>query len=108
MPKYKLTIDLLSNDFPELARKMPQKAATIQERAMLELVDAADPLTPVGVTGNLKNNKEIGPDFVHWLSSYTGYVHFGTRYMAARPFIDEAVAQVRPQFEKAMKELLKP
>lgn len=111
--KYKVRYEVRYNHFPKIAKAMPQEAADIQGRVILMLVDQADPNTPVGETGNLKNNKVIDTGgigkagLVHWLAPYTGYVHNGTRYMAGRPFIAEAVKVVQPYFISAMEALAK-
>lgn len=109
--KYSLTLEVKYNHFPALAKKWPQEAADIQGHIVGMIIQIADPLTPV-LTGNLKNNKQIDfggigkAGFVHWLAPYTGYVVFGTRHMAARPFIQTAVAQVQPIFEQAIEKML--
>ena len=108
--RYEVRYEIRKNDFPAIAARLPQAAADVQGRTVLMVVQAADPNTPVA-TGNLKNNKDINtggigqPGHVHWQAPYTGFVHNGTRYMAARPFILQAVQQVWPIFQDAMKEL---
>jgi HK97 gp10 family phage protein len=109
---YKLSVSITYNHFPKIAKGLEQGALDVVAETVLALVAMADPLTPVD-TGNLKNNKVIntggadGKGFVHWQAPYAGFVNYGTRYMAARPFIDSSVAQVMPMFIKAMDELTK-
>lgn len=110
--KYSVSYEIKKNDFPKIAARLPQAAADVQGRAVFMLVQAADPNTPVA-TGNLKNAKTIDPGgigkpgFVHWHAPYTAYVHNGTRYMAGRPFIANAVQQVWPIYQEAMQALAK-
>lgn len=103
--RYSRRVTIHYNRFPELQAKAPQVAKQAVQLTLLELVSAADPLTPVD-TGNLKNAKEMGEDFVTWLAPYAAYVNYGTRNMAARPFVDQAVAQVQPMFVKAIEQAL--
>lgn len=106
--KYSLRLEIKYNKFPQIAKALPQAADDIQARTVFMLVQAADPITPVD-TGNLKNNKTIDPGgggkagSVHWHAPYAGFVNYGTRRMPARPFIDQAVAQVWPLYVEAMK-----
>jgi HK97 gp10 family phage protein len=110
---YPIRFEVRFNKFPKLAATFPQDAADVQGRIVLEVHEVADESTPVGETGNLKsdvveNTGSVGvPGYVHWLAPYCGFVHNGTRYMSARPFIAEAVKQVQPNFEAAIKDLLK-
>ena len=105
---YKLSVTIAYNHFSKIAKGLEQGAQDVVAETVLMLVAMADPQTPVD-TGNLKNNKDINPKdgYVHWLAPYTGFVNNGTRYMAARPFIDSSVAQVTPLFIKAMDDLVK-
>lgn len=108
--RFHATYEIRKNDLPKIARKLQQGKDDVVAETVLALVHLADPNTPVD-TGNLKNNKTIntgagGKGFVHWHAEYTGFVHNGTRYMAGRPFIEQAVQQVWPLFQAAMKELV--
>lgn len=109
--RYEVRYEIRKNDLPKIASGLEQGAQDAVAEAVLLLVRFADPNTPVD-TGNLKNNKTIntgsnGQGFVHWHAEYAGFVHNGTRYMAARPFIAEAVAQVWPLYQKAISDLAK-
>lgn len=109
--RYEVTYEIRKNDLPKIASNLQQGADDAIAEAVLMLVRMADPNTPVD-TGNLKNNKTIntgsgGQGFVHWHAEYAGFVHNGTRYMAGRPFIMQAVQQVWPLYQKAIADLAK-
>jgi HK97 gp10 family phage protein len=72
------------------------------ERAALNVVGRAKVLAPVD-TGYLRNSIEQQKtgDLEHTVSvgaEYGAYVNFGTRHMAARPFLTQAVEDERPHF----------
>jgi HK97 gp10 family phage protein len=94
--KYEVRYEIRFNRLPKMVRRFPEAVADLQATIAQMLHTIARP--PVGETGNLSTNVEVGPDYVHWRAPYAGFVNFGTRYMAARPFVDEAVKQVRPKF----------
>lgn len=108
--RYVVSYEIRKNNLPRIKQNLSQGSLDVVAETVLALVRMADPATPVD-TGNLKNNKTIntggsdGKGFVHWHAEYCGFVHNGTRYMAARPFIAQAVEQVWPMFTKAMAEL---
>ena len=110
--QYKVRYEVKKNNLPKIASNLKQESEDVVARTVLMLVEVADPITPVGETGNLKNNKTIdtgsgGTGSVTWHAPYTGFVIYGTRYMVARPFIQQAVAQVWPIFQDAMQALAK-
>jgi len=107
MALYKVSYEIKKNDLPKISNRLSSEIKDVQQATCLMLVQAAAPNTPVGETGNLKNNINIGQDSVHWLAPYAGFVHNGTKYMAARPFIVQAVAQVWPIYQKAIATLIK-
>lgn len=100
---YSVTYQVRFNRLPKLINQFPSEVADIQAKIAYMLWEVARP--PVGETGNLSNNVEVGPDYVHWRAPYAGFVNGGTRYMAARPFVDQAVQQVRPVFLRALEAL---
>jgi HK97 gp10 family phage protein len=107
--RYKVQYEIRKNDLPKIASNLQQGADDAVAEAVLLLVRFADPATPVD-TGNLKNHKTIntgsgGKGFVHWHAEYVAFVHNGTRYMPGRPFIEQAVQQVWPLYQQAMRDL---
>jgi hypothetical protein len=97
-----VAVEVRINRFPRMAARFAPAVRDITQLAVFKVVELADPNTPVGETGFLKNNKEIGPDFVHWIMHYAGYVNFGTVHMAPRPFATDAAEAVRPQWMQAL------
>ena len=102
---YQLTYEVKFNRLPKMMRRMPEAVKDLQATIANMLHAIAQP--PVGETGNLANNVEVGSNYVHWRAPYAGFVNFGTRYMAARPFVDEAVKQVRPKFLSGLEAIAK-
>jgi HK97 gp10 family phage protein len=100
---------------PRITAKYMQEAI---ERSIEQVVDATVPITPYK-TGRLRTSIGEGKTFgllwgkitpkVH----YAIYVHEGTRYMRARPFLkrgaEKAQSQIQKNFEflldKALKEI---
>ena len=106
--KYQVSYVVKFNKLGQISRQLPQTAADVVDTTCHMLVEVAD--TPVGKTGNLQNNVAIEANGlkgrVHWRAPYAGFVNNGTSRMTARPFIDQAVAQVAPIFAKAMQAAL--
>jgi HK97 gp10 family phage protein len=101
--KYQVSYQVRYNRLPKMIRSWPGEVREIQSAIAIMLWEIARP--PIGETGNLSQNVDVGEDYVHWRAPYAGFVNFGTRYMAARPFVDEAVTQVRPHFLRALEQL---
>lgn len=104
------TIEVRKNEFSKYARRIRPQIAEALNQSAHELVRVARPLTPVE-TGRLRDNVEIeaasprnlGVD-VTWRQPYAGFVHNGTRYMAARPFARQAADQIRNRHLARMKQ----
>lgn len=111
-PKVQIRVEF--NRFPDLVQKAPGRARELVKKAAYELEARAKTEVPVD-TGNLKNS--ISTSFendgltgvVSTNVEYAAYVEFGTRRMAARPYMTPAAEQVRKSFERAVRdELAKP
>jgi len=96
------------NRFPQLMARIPQETASIRGMAVLQIHEGASIRVPRD-TGNLAGNVDLNPaeGYVHWRAPYARYVNDGTRRMGARPFVDEAVAEVFPLFVKALERMAK-
>lgn len=99
-----------ANQLGRIANGMQGKADAIAAKAAQDIVAGAQGRAPVD-TGTLKNSIQAsssGPG--RWRvvvgADYGVYVNYGTRFMAARPFFTESIAQVRPQFIAAMRQVL--
>lgn len=99
MVSYPMQIIINHNRFPEIQRKAPAQAKKIVAATVLQILAEASP--PVD-TGNLKGFVSVTENSVTWHAYYAGFVNYGTSKMAARPFVDDAVAAVQPMFVAAM------
>lgn len=113
MAQPKATIRVVSNKFPELIRKSPEKAKELVKKAAYEFEARAKVEVPVD-TGNLRNSirttfeNDGMTGIVSTNVEYAIYVEYGTRFMAAQPYFTPAAEQVRGSFERAVKsELVK-
>lgn len=99
-----LTVTIRTNDLPRMAAHLSPAVKDITKTALFQVVALADPMTPVD-TGNLKNNKEIGDDFIHWRAPYAAYQDKGTIHIAPTLFATNAAERVRPQWIQAMSQI---
>lgn len=106
-------IRLTHNKFPQIAAKLPVATSQIVRKAAYDIKALARGRLWRGHgvdTGLMKNSidvemvtptmAEIGPH-----TEYAIYVEYGTRKMAAIPFMTPAAEQVRPAFIAAMRQL---
>lgn len=111
MFKVTVRVEVKQNDFPRLAKLLPQLAAQAVTKAAADLMAFARMNAPV-LTGHLMNSITVQPvsalaAIVSVGALYGLFVEFGTRRMAAQPFFMPAVELVRPQFEQAIANALK-
>jgi HK97 gp10 family phage protein len=98
------------NHLDDIAARSPEAAAMLVDKTLLDIEADATAHCPVGETGNLKNNRSwrvasATRKAVRWNAHYAAYVNFGTRYMAARPFVTNAVNAVMPSAQQAADEI---
>lgn len=104
-------IRIVHNKLPELRRQAPELAKRVVSKTAFDLEAHAKSVVPVD-TGLLRMSiftrfrqggfvAEVGPS-----THYAIYVEYGTKRMAARPYMRPAVEKVRPGFERAIKALL--
>lgn len=104
-------IKVVSNRLPELRKKAPELAKRIVSKTAFDIEAHAKTIVPVD-TGLLRMSiftrfhhdgfvAEVGPS-----THYAIYVEYGTKHMAARPYLRPAVDKVRPGFESAIKTVL--
>lgn len=102
------TIRINLNKLGDVAAKLPEVIDTAITKFVLDVDAHATSETPVD-TGYLMNSKTIelepGHGQISWGADYAGYVHDGTRYMAARPFAADAVEKVEPALRAALSNL---
>lgn len=86
---------------------IPIKAFTAAGNELELSARAAAPIR----TGNLRANIQVGPASPTGVSvesgaDYAGYIEFGTRYMAARPYMRPSISQaVQALVDTAIREL---
>lgn len=112
MTRVNFDIKVVSNKFPELAKRSPAKASAAVRKASYDLEAHAKAVVPVD-TGNLKNSIRswFSADgltaYVGTHVEYAPYVEFGTRKMAARPYLRPAAEAVRSPFIQAVEAALR-
>ena len=97
-------VEVRLNRLGEIARALPQAARDLQQETLTRIDEIATANCPVD-TGNLKNSRSMDEDRIHWQAAYAAHVNFGTRYMAARPFVSDAVSAVMPSAQEAADDL---
>lgn len=101
------------NDFPNIVAGMEQRAGQFVRKAALDIEAEAKKRAPVR-TGTLRNSiqavKGEGPLWYRVVvgAEYGVYVEWGTRFMAAQPYLRPAVTAVSPSFLEAMKSVSRP
>lgn len=111
MAKPMVAAKIVFNDLPRLRGELRQRAGAAIRKAAHDIEAGAKNVVPVD-TGNLKNSIQTTMEgdltaVVGTHVEYAPYVEYGTRRMAARPYLGPAAEAVRPSLEAAMKDLLK-
>ncbi len=111
MAKSLVVIKIVSDRLPELQGQLRQQASAAIRKAAYDVEAHAKAVVPVD-TGNLKNSiqttmESVLTAIVSTHVEYAPYVEYGTRRMAARPYLGPAAEAVRPSLEAAMKRLLR-
>jgi len=104
-----VTIRVVYNRLPALAKGLETKAGRVVAKAALDIQAHAQTRAPVD-TGNLRASiraQKVGPTSWRVLvgADYGIYVEMGTRHMAAQPYLGPAVDAVRASFLQAMRGL---
>lgn len=116
-------IEILYNNLPKLSAEAHGRAHTAVDKTVHKLDEIvkgsmspngpSSPGQPPAIdTGNLVNSLQI--DWEHDLlalygpeADYGVHLEYGTRRMAARPYMRPAAEKVRPGFLEAMKQIVK-
>ena len=102
------SIELKKNDLPKIKSRL-KTVDQISRRIGYRIIEVAAPLTPYK-TGNLSQQISVIPDGrgcrVVWRMFYAIYQNFGTRYIPARSFAEQAAAIVFPEYVQQLKRLL--
>ena len=99
-----VTIRVKFNKFPDVAAELPREFDKIVDKFLTDVEGDATQFAPVR-TGHLKNARTREKNRVTWHADYAAYVNFGTRYMAAQPFVSNAVEANLPGAEAAVEDL---
>lgn len=104
---------IVYNHFDRIARHLPEVMGEIVRKTAFEIEATAKRRAPVD-TGNLKASiKTTANDRTRrratvWTNvKYAPFVEYGTRYMAAQPYLIPAAEQARPKFLDACRRLEK-
>lgn len=100
---------LVYNNFDRIARQLPQVMDKVVRKTALEIETVAKRRAPVD-TGALKASINTTADAPLHATVWTGieygpFVEYGTRYMAAQPYLIPAAEQARPKFLDACRRL---
>lgn len=93
-----LRVEVHRNRFPEAIRSIPARRHEVLQAAAFAIQAHAKNIVPVR-TGTLKASIQVWPEghnryAVGTTVVYAPYVEFGTRYMAARPYLRPAAQMV--------------
>lgn len=110
MAKTTVVAELVFNALPAMSDQLRERASAVVREAAFAVEARAKTIVPVD-TGTLKNSiqAEMLDDLSAQVAPHTDYaiyVEFGTRRMAARPYMAPAAEAVRPAFVAEMKKLL--
>lgn len=96
------TVVVRMNRLPGAEGRIRRRIDDVNNKALLDVVAVADPLTPVD-TGDLKGRKVIALSSggrggsIHWTMFYAAYQELGTaRGVTPKLFATTAVSRVRP------------
>lgn len=97
------------NHFDRIARQLPQVVDKVVRKTAFEIESVAKSRAPVD-TGNLKASISTMVDgpahaVVGTNVEYAPFVEYGTRHMAAQPYLIPAAEQARPKFLDACRRL---
>lgn len=100
-------VTVKKNDFPDIARNMPVKAEKVVAKIALDLSAQMKTRAPYEF-GFLRGSiRAARVSHAHWRvtvgAEYGIYQEYGTRFMAAQPYVAPSVRFIRPVFTKAMK-----
>jgi Bacteriophage protein of unknown function (DUF646). len=99
-----VSIHVRFNHLGDVVDELKGGVADIKDKFLSDVDAFATASAPVR-TGNLKNNRTRDEDSVHWHADYAAYVNSGTRYMAAQPFVSNAVERALPGAQSALDQL---
>lgn len=96
------------NKLPQASGNLRAAMRDVLSKFQLDMEAHAGATVPVD-TGTLKNSvshelTDISLT-IRWEAPYAGFVNFGTRFMAARPFVSDAVTLATPGLQAAMAEI---
>ena len=99
-----VSIRVKFNDCAAVADELKAGAEEIIDKFLTD-VDADATMNAPVRTGHLKNARNREPRRIHWYAAYAAFVNYGTRFMAANPFVSNAVDRAEPGAQEAMAEL---
>lgn len=87
-------LSLLDAETKKLETQTAQKLAALTRHQLTKLVYATPPSPKYQRTGNLMKAVKSTNSRVRINIHYAGYVHDGTRYMAGRPYLTNAISEL--------------
>lgn len=100
-----------TNPFPQIAQRAKPAAAQATEETAAETLELAQGFAPVD-TGELRDSGMIEQvdethQIVKFTSGHARFVHYGTIFQNANPFLFRAFEAMRPAFREKRKELVR-
>lgn len=104
-----VTVRVVFNDFPKRAAQIEAKADAIVTKTAMDLEGQMKVREAVR-TGFLRaSTQAVRVARRHWRvvvgADYGAFVNYGTRHQAPQPFVEPAIAVVRPVFLAAMRKV---
>lgn len=101
--KHKVTY---KSRIPDIAAGIKPEVDKMERKIAHRVLEVANNEVPVQ-TGKLRDSGDIAKDgegyAVSFDTPYAQYVHFGTRFQAANPFLTRAVNRVAPEFDEELR-----
>ncbi len=111
MAKSSMSLEIKFDRLPQLRGELRRRASNIVRETAFAVEAQAKELAPVD-TGTLRNSIQAEPEGEHtWIvaphTEYAEHLEYGTRHMAAQPYMTPAAEAERPIFLSRMKDVLK-
>lgn len=101
--KHKVTY---KSRIPDIAAGIKPEVDKMERKIAYRVLQVANNEVPVR-TGKLRDSGDIAKDgegyAVSFDTPYAQFVHFGTRFQAANPFLTRAVNRVAPEFNEELR-----
>lgn len=102
--KHKVTY---KSRIPDIAAGIKPEVDKMERKIAYRVLEVGNDLVPV-LTGQTKASGDVAKDgegyATSWESPWLPFIIFGTRFMPPRPFIQQAVNRVAPEFDDEVRD----